>query len=753
MQEPPNRPGASPPQAAHRVTSVAWDKWVFAAGLALVLAAQLPATAGDFFSDDYVYIQGNEALGRVELSEPWRFFTERTNPYEYLPVRDLSYRIDVALFGDKPMGYHLHNLALYGLCCGALWLLLGALLAGAAQVGSAPATGPGAAPPPEIDGGEAATSGWRATRLATALLFAAHPAHVESVAWISGRKELLSGLFALTALWLWLRAVQAARISWPRLLAACALFGLALLSKASVLPLPAVALAMALVAPGPKHRTPGLVARLRRPLLAALPLFALAALATWGHLQQAAEARLVPGATAAGGGLLAHPDTTLAILGTLGHISLLPIRLRLIYDVQAPGAGQTAAMALGVAALIAGMAGAVLAWRRRDMSGMAAWTFLAFCLPFLQILPFGTWSLASERFVFLPLLGVALGLALAARRLRPGWWLPVVAALTLTLTGMSAARSVQWGDRAELLRSNAENAPGSFVAWQRYLAYVLLPAGQYAEAAAGAAGVSDLPGRALLLSWVQVAQAVSKGEPESARAQAQQLARLVEGRQLPLVELALADWHEQVGEPLEAARRFHQVAHTAFTGALAARARQGLARVQAGFSARLQALERAADGAPDDPGPHGTLGNLQLQLYLLEQAEARFERVLALAPGHPTALYNLGLTRARMGRHAQAAATLRQAIDAGMGRAVAWNNLGIALGKAGDPQAAQRAYERALALDPAHWHAAWNLARLLAERGDLSGARAAVDRALGRMGDRPGERALLEMLSAGLRRP
>ena len=80
--------------------------------------AYLPAVSGEFFSDDFTYIVSNERLRSLQPSETWKIFVTLTNRYEFLPLRDLSYRIDLALFGLDPAGYHLHNIALYLVCCG-----------------------------------------------------------------------------------------------------------------------------------------------------------------------------------------------------------------------------------------------------------------------------------------------------------------------------------------------------------------------------------------------------------------------------------------------------------------------------------------------------------------------------------------------------------------------------------------------------------------------------------------------------------
>ncbi|MFQ5720988.1 MAG: hypothetical protein ACE5GI_00665 [Candidatus Aminicenantales bacterium] len=88
--------------------------------ITLTMIAYMPAIKGSFFSDDYVYVVNNDVLGHIPLFQGWKIFL-RTNPYEYLPVRDLSFKIDMTLFGLQSWGYHLHNFILYALTCLVVW--------------------------------------------------------------------------------------------------------------------------------------------------------------------------------------------------------------------------------------------------------------------------------------------------------------------------------------------------------------------------------------------------------------------------------------------------------------------------------------------------------------------------------------------------------------------------------------------------------------------------------------------------------
>lgn len=149
---------------------------------AVAAAAYLQVLNAPFISDDILYITSNAKLAGLRLSELWQLLVEPYNgASEYLPLRELSYWLDMTLFGQNPAAFRLHNIFLYLLC---LPLVYGITLE--LWLYFLPA--------------DAASASW-ASAVVTAL-FALHPTHAEAVVWIAGRKDVLSGMFSLFALWL-----------------------------------------------------------------------------------------------------------------------------------------------------------------------------------------------------------------------------------------------------------------------------------------------------------------------------------------------------------------------------------------------------------------------------------------------------------------------------------------------------------------------------------------------------------------------
>ncbi|OGS07913.1 MAG: hypothetical protein A2270_02580 [Elusimicrobia bacterium RIFOXYA12_FULL_51_18] len=174
----------------------------------LTLTAYSPAMRGEFIWDDELYaatpiLDQPDGLRRIWTLQP---------PYEHyyyeFPVVYTSFWLERHLWGLAPAGYHLVNIVLHILNALLVWFLLRQL-------------------------------GLRFAWLAAAL-FALHPVHVESVAWISERKNVLSGVFYLLTLICYLRFEDSGRRRWY--LGALGLFLLSLLSKPVTFTLPIILL-------------------------------------------------------------------------------------------------------------------------------------------------------------------------------------------------------------------------------------------------------------------------------------------------------------------------------------------------------------------------------------------------------------------------------------------------------------------------------------------------------------------------------
>ena len=187
-----------------------WENWLrgLLLAAATVLVYQQVWHAGYIWDDD-VYVTENKLLTAPDgLSRIW---FSLDSPSQYFPLVYTSFRLEHALWGLHPEGYHWVNLLLHAANALLVWRLLGLLRV------------PGA---------------WLA-----AAIFALHPVHVESVAWITERKNVLMGLFFLLALLAWVKFVEASsRQKWKYYGLALIFYALALFSKTTACTLPAALL-------------------------------------------------------------------------------------------------------------------------------------------------------------------------------------------------------------------------------------------------------------------------------------------------------------------------------------------------------------------------------------------------------------------------------------------------------------------------------------------------------------------------------
>ncbi|MFQ5465020.1 MAG: tetratricopeptide repeat protein [Thermodesulfobacteriota bacterium] len=191
-------PGAYLPEGSGPAVS----PWLpFLLILACTFIAYIPAIGAGFIWDDEFHVFANpHMIGLDGLRRIW--FT--TESQQYYPLVYSSFWLEYQLWGANPMGYHVVNIFLHSLNSFFVYLIFRRL-------------------------------GVRGA-LAVALVFALHPVHVESVAWVSERKNVLSGLFYLAALGSYLRFDDGGgRGSYARSLV---LFFCALLSKTVTSTLP-----------------------------------------------------------------------------------------------------------------------------------------------------------------------------------------------------------------------------------------------------------------------------------------------------------------------------------------------------------------------------------------------------------------------------------------------------------------------------------------------------------------------------------
>jgi tetratricopeptide (TPR) repeat protein len=352
-----------------------------------------------------------------------------TQLYNWHPLTMLSYLLDAELWGMSPRAFHLVNVALHGASTVVLFLLLRSL------------------------------TGAAACSAGVAALFALHPLHVESVAWVAARKDVLSTLFFLLALAS--HAAWHARPNAWRYGRTVLLHALALMAKPMAVTLPFVLLLLDFWPLGRFAAAGGARAALGRLGSLALekaPLFALSAascVVTLAAQAGAMEAlsHLSPQERAA--------NAALSYLRYLGA-TLWPARLGVLY--RMPPHVDLAAGALA-AAVVAGVTGLVLRSARTRPWLATGWLwYLGTLVPVIGLVQVGVQSHA-DRYTYLPLIGVfvavvfEIGARVAGRR---GAERAAAAAAVVVLGLLSARTWVQldvWRDSQTLYRHALGVAP------------------------------------------------------------------------------------------------------------------------------------------------------------------------------------------------------------------------------------------------------------------------------------------------------
>lgn len=341
--------------------------------LAAVLAAFSPALWNGFvYFDDDAYITENPHVAHGLSAANIRWAATGVLNANWHPVTWWSHMLDVSIFGMAAWGHHLHAILLHGLSAGLLYTLLrrwGLAL-------------------------------WPAALAAA--IWAVHPLRVESVAWASERKDVLSVVLGLAALLAY--DTYARRGGWKALVAVLGFFALGLAAKPMLVTLPCVFLVLDALL---YHRLSPTPARENLRVLAEkLPFFALTAGSVAITLWAQRSAMRSIDVLSLGQRLEVAVYAAATYLGK----TVLPTELTPLYPLHVDdftGAGT----AWRAAALI-GMSVAVLAIRRSRLP-LAGWLlFLGTLVPVSGILQVGNQSHA-DRYTYLPSIGLAMMLGWA----------------------------------------------------------------------------------------------------------------------------------------------------------------------------------------------------------------------------------------------------------------------------------------------------------------------------------------------------
>ncbi|MBI3547575.1 MAG: glycosyltransferase family 39 protein [Elusimicrobia bacterium] len=384
--------------------------YAYLAVAALAYLVFVPTLSGDWVLDDEDYIVRNPVVAMP--LRVWRYFRSpdalTSSPSQarmmYRPVTGLSFRASHAAGGYNPFWYHLASILLHA-ANACLVLLLAHRRVGLG-----------------------------AAALAAAALFCVHPAQAESVAYISGSRATLLSFFFCAAAYLWYE--DAGRSRW-RHAGSVAAFALGMLSKESSFFLLPVLAAHDFLR---EDRGGSWIERLRRWTPYGLVFAAFVAL-RWRVLGSVSQRGWWEGSLSAHWKMAAH-----GALQDLVNV-FWPAHLRACYSFTT-GSTFGLVAALSVALYAAAALAALWLIRRRHAAALPLVWALAGLFPAINVIPIE--ALAADRFLYVPLAGVALALAEALARIPARAAAAVGLAFVLPLAADGAAQGQVWKNQAAL---------------------------------------------------------------------------------------------------------------------------------------------------------------------------------------------------------------------------------------------------------------------------------------------------------------
>jgi protein O-mannosyl-transferase len=659
----PRRPPLPSPRAA---SAGIFERpgWLIAVGLVVAtLAVYAQAVGFEFMGlDDAAYVKSNPSV----LSGPtlggivWAFST--TYQANWHPLTWISLMLDAEVGGKAPWIYHLTNVLLHL----ANTLLLFHVLA---RMTAAP---------------------WRSAFVAA--LFAVHPLHVESVAWITERKDVLSTLFWLLAMLAYLRYVE--RPGAGRYVLVPLAMAAGLLAKSMLVTLPLVLL---ILDGWPLRRLPAGAVSFRGarkgawwPLLREkVPLLALSAISS----AVTVYAQAVGGAL---GGTETFPmgrRLANAVIACGAYIGKMfwPTKLAVPYPLI-PGA-ETPGRILAAAAVLVGVSALALGTARRRPYLAAGWLwYLVTLVPVIGVVQVGVQSMA-DRYTYIPLIGLfvmiawgvpdLLGGASAASAGRRRVLAGAAGAALLVLGGCAFAQARLWRTTSDLFTHVVS------VTEQNATAHNVLGLDLY-----------------------------DKGRTEDAIDHYREAIRIAPGFDLAYANLGAA--LSRIGKNEEAIAAYREAIRLRLAFPELRTSVAGLLLKEGKTDEAVAELTRAMGDTPGDVSLRKALGSLLAREGRSEDAMAEFRSVLKELPDDAEALTNLGTLLMKQGNLDEAKERLTAALGVEPDNVPAHKNLGVILARQGRFEEAIGHFTLALRIRPEDEGTQKNLERA---KSLLAGAR------------------------------
>ena len=595
--------------------------------------------------DDNEYVYANPAITSGLNPHGIIYAFSGRHARNWHPLTTLSHMLDCQLWGVRAGGHHLTNVVLHTIAVVLLFLVL-RQMTGAI---------------------------WQSAFVAA--LFAIHPLHVESVTWISERKDVLSAVFFTLTLGAYVRYVRSPSIG--RYLTMSILFALGLMSKPMLVTVPLVLL---LLDYWPLQRFGGR-SSIKRLALEKIPLLALSAaggfVTLWVQQSSVARTEELP--------LIWRVANGLVTYAIYLRQMIWPVGLAVFYP--HPG-DQLPIWEIGLAiVLLALMSAGAIALRHKRPYLVTGWFwYLVMLLPVIGLIQVGSQGHA-DRYTYLPQIGLYLLLAwgitdaLASRfatgQIRRGGLQRRIVAVTASLAIIALAwcahvQASHWRNGESLWGHALAVTSGNFMAHDG-LGECLANRGRLDEA----------------IDQFQKALNIAPGYPELETNLI--LALIKKGRTdeaIPHLQTLLkehpndAQAHYNLGNALQK-KGDSQGAIAAYEKALSIQARYPAAHYSLGIALdrngqideALAHYQEAVKEQPNYPEAYYLLGNDLLQKARVDDAIAAYEQALKSRPTYPEVENNIGLALVQKGRPSEAIAHWQNALAGQSDSVDSLNNL------------------------------------------------------------------------------
>ena len=683
------RPTEAPASKSTLTSPAAHKPWQVAAVCLVLAAVTVLAFIGvrnnDFLTyDDGVYVQENSRIqmGVNPRAIAWAFTTFHGSNWH--PLTWISHMVDWSLYGANPAGHHLTNVFLHAANAILLFLLLFYM------------------------------TGYLGRAAMVAFLFALHPAHVESVAWLAERKDLLCAFFSLIALLA--HAWYVRKPSWKRFVWVVCAFACALMSKPMAVTLPFI---MLLLDYWPLRRISftqqsreSLFSSLRKLCIEKWPLFILAVLSSIVTFI----------AQHSGGSVILLEDFPLWVRICNAAISYCrylliafwPHPLIAYYYYDRIHIALSAAVLSAIALLLFTAA----CWRMRKTKPycLFGWLwFLGMLVPVIGIVQVGVQAMA-ERYTYLPFIGLFIAVVwLVSDAVANSPKLKIAAQLLAlaVIVGCAVTTNAQvkvWKNTQTLFSHVVQVDPRGELP-NSSLGVYYLRQGNLAEAQKyfdQALLYNNFGTMTLSYSAYALMQTHDRRNILVAGQRIEHALQITPDDAFILADMAL--WSALMGRPgdeeIYSRKALARDPHLAAAHLYLADSLQS----QGKYEDAAQQCRQALALEPENSDAHTSLGVILNLQGLKQQALDEFRLSLSIQPGQAITHYKIGSILLEMHRFPEAIAEFNQSLRFDPANAHTHNDLGVALSQLGDYASAAAQFNDAAQLDPAYADARRNLA-------------------------------------------